>query len=71
MYKPIAVKGIFDHSQESMIVRTRHEERGYEILAPLYTRVDPQSGELKGIMVNRGRIPLEYEFSKMHLSPPN
>lgn len=62
-YKPLVIRGIYDHSQETMVVRTRHEERGFEIVTPMYTKVDKQTGNLKGILVNRGRIPLDLQFS--------
>ena len=42
-----------------MVARTRHDDRGFEIVTPLYTRVDSR-GNLHGIFVNRGRIPIEY-----------
>ena len=62
-YKPLVIRGIFDHTQETMVVRTRHEERGFEIVTPMYTKVDKKSGNLEGILVNRGRIPLDLQFS--------
>ena len=34
--RPLVVKGIFNHEQEMMVARTRHEERGFEIVTPLY-----------------------------------
>ena len=71
LYKPLIVSGIFDHSQETQVARTRNDDRGFEIITPLYTKVDQKSGALSGILVNRGRIPVEYKESKMHLTPPN
>jgi len=56
MYKPLRIRGIFDHSKETLVSRTRNDDRGYEVVTPLYTSVDARSGELKGIFVNRGRI---------------
>lgn len=53
-----------------MVSRTRHDERGYEIITPLYTKVD-QKGGLNGLFVNRGRIPMDLKDSNMHLTPPN
>ena len=49
-----------------MINRTVKGERGLEIITPLYTGIDQKTGNLLGIMVNRGRIPLEYKDSGMH-----
>lgn len=71
LYKPLLIRGIFDHSKETLVARTRHDDRGFEVITPLYTSVDPVNGKLKGIFVNRGRIPLDYQYSKMHLTPPN
>ena len=71
LYKPLLIRGIFDHSKETFVGRTRNEERGYEVITPLYTSVDPKTGALKGIFVNRGRISFEHKYSKMHLTPPN
>ena len=70
LYKPVSLKGIFDHDNENLIQRTVGGERGYEVLTPFYTGVDKQ-GQLQGIIVNRGRIPFDYRNSKMHLTPPN
>lgn len=54
-----------------MIARSRNDDRGFEIITPFYTKVDPKNGDLHGIFVNRGRIPIDYKNSKMHLTPPN
>ena len=69
--KPIKIRGLFDHEKEVMISRTRDGDRAYEVITPLYTRVDKKTGDLHGIIVNRGRIPYEYKDSKMHLTPSN
>ena len=71
LYKPIKIRGIFDHSKETLVGRTRHDDRGYEVITPLYTSVDSRTGALKGIFVNRGRISFEHQHSRMHLTPPN
>ena len=71
LYKPVKVRGLFDHEKEVFISRTRDGERAYEVLTPLYTKVDKKTGDLHGIIVNRGRIPYEYKDSKMHHTPPN
>ena len=60
------MKGIFDHTKETMIQRTVKGDRGYEIITPLYTGIDKKTGNLLGVMVNRGRIPYEYKHSAMH-----
>ena len=71
LYKPIKLRGLFDHEKETFIQRTRDGDRGYEILSPLYMRVDKNTGDLHGLMINRGRIPYEYRDSQMHWTPPN
>ena len=63
------LRGLFDHEKETFIQRTRDGDRGYEVLTPLYMRVDKETGDLYGIMVNRGRIPYEYRDSRMHWTP--
>lgn len=68
LYRPLAIRGVFDHSKESLVARTRHDERGFEIITPLFTKVDASNGGLSGILVNRGRIPIELKESKMHLT---
>ena len=65
-YRPIRLRGIFDHEKETMIQRTVKGERGYEVVTPLYTGLDEKTGALQGVMVNRGRIPFEYKDSRMH-----
>lgn len=60
LYKPLLIRGIFDHSKETLVARTRHDDRGFEVITPLYTSVDPVNAKLKGIFVNRGRIPLDF-----------
>ena len=40
LYKPVKLRGLFDHEKEVFISRTRDGERGYEVITPLYTKVD-------------------------------
>ena len=63
LYKPVKMRGLFDHDKETLIQRTRDGDRGYEVISPLYTRVDAKTGDLHGLFVNRGRIPYEYRDS--------
>ncbi len=44
LYKPIVIRGIFDHSKETLVARTRHDDRGFEVITPMYTKV--KNGEL-------------------------
>lgn len=53
------------------MARTRNDDRGFEIITPLYTKVDQRSGQFQGLFVNRGRIPVEYRDLRMHLTPQN
>lgn len=46
-------------------------DTGLEVITPMYTGIDKQSGHLTGIMVNRGRIPYEYRESAMHHTERN
>ena len=71
LYRPLRIRGLFDHNKEIFVSRTRNEDRAYEVITPLYTKVDKKNGDLHGIIVNRGRIPFEYKDSEMHHSPPN
>ena len=71
LYKPVKLRGLFDHSKEKLIQRTREGIRGYEVITPLYTRVDRKTGDMHGLFINRGRIPYEYRDSQMHLTPAN
>ena len=71
LYTPVKIRGIIDNAGETQIQRTVKGDQGLEILAPLYTGVDDKTGKLKGIMVNRGRIPVDYKDSKLHFAPTN
>ena len=71
LFKPVKIRGLFDHEKEVFVSWTRDGDRAYEVITPLYTSVDRKTGDLYGILVNRGRIPFEYKDSKMHLTPPN
>ena len=71
LYTPVKMKGIIDNGSESQIQRTVKGDQGLEILAPLYTGVDDKTGKLKGVMINRGRIPVDYKDSKLHYAPTN
>ena len=71
LYRPLLIRGLFDHNKEVFISRTRGGDRAYETITPLYTKVDKKTGDLHGIIVNRGRLPFEYRDSKMHHTPPN
>ncbi len=65
------LKGILDHSKEVMVQRTRDGDRAYEVITPLYEKVNKKTGDLTGIFVNRGRIPYNYKDSKMHHTQAN
>ena len=66
LYRPLSIKGIFDHTKETLVQRTRDGTGGYDVITPMYTSVDSKTGSLTGIFVNRGRIPLNYKESKIH-----
>lgn len=71
LYKPIKMKGLFDHDKEKLVVRPVAGNQSFEVVTPLFTSVDEKTGNLNGIMVNRGRLPIEYKDLKLHLTPPN
>jgi cytochrome oxidase assembly protein ShyY1 len=54
-----------------MIQRTVKGDSALEIITPLYTSIDEKTGNLQGILVNRGRIPYEYKDSGMHHTSSN
>lgn len=54
-----------------MIQRTVGGNRGYEIITPMFTGIDSATGQLQGLLVNRGRIPYDYKDSGMHHTPEN
>lgn len=54
-YKPISINGIFDHTKELKVLKSRDGYTGAEIITPLYTHVDSQ-GEMRGYLVNRGWV---------------
>ncbi len=54
-----------------MIQRTVKGDSALEIITPLYTSIDDKTGNLQGILVNRGRIPYEYKDSGMHHTSSN
>ena len=39
-YKPVTIKGNFDHENEFLVQRTVKGERGLEVVTPLFTGVD-------------------------------
>jgi cytochrome oxidase assembly protein ShyY1 len=66
----VRLKGFFDHKKEHLITRTVKNERGVEVVCPLFTGVDEESGNLQGILVNRGRLPYEYKDLDLHHTDP-
>jgi cytochrome oxidase assembly protein ShyY1 len=46
MYRPLVIKGVFDHDKEEMVNRTRDGDRGYDVITPLYTDVNGKTGGL-------------------------
>ena len=69
LYKPITIKGLFDHDKEKLVVRPVAGNQSFEVVTPLFTSIDEKTGNLKGMMVNRGRLPIEYKDLKLHLTP--
>lgn len=63
--KPVAVKGIFDHSREVQVEKMRNGEKGVDIVTPFYTHLDA-AGKEQAILVNRGWVPLDLKDQRMH-----
>ena len=56
--KPVAVKGIFDHTREVQVEKMRNGEKGVDVITPFYTHLDA-NGKEQAILVNRGWVPLD------------
>ena len=52
-FRPVTVKGKFDHSKEMLLLRKYGELSGYRVVTPFFIN------ENNGFLVNRGWIPLE------------
>lgn len=63
--KPVAVKGVFDHTREVKVQKVRNGEKGFDVVTPFYTHLDAQ-GKEQAILVNRGWIPLDLKDMRMH-----
>ena len=63
--KPVSVKGIFDHTREVKVKKTRNGETGFDIVTPFYTHLDAK-GKEQAILVNRGWIPADFKDMRMH-----
>ena len=63
--KPVAVKGIFDHTQEIQVNKIFRSEKGVQIITPFYTHLD-KDGKPAGILVNRGWVPHDLKNQGMH-----
>lgn len=56
--KPVAIRGIFDHTREVQVEKERNGEKGVDIVTPFYTHLDG-SGKENAILVNRGWVPMD------------
>ena len=65
--KPVAVKGIFDHTREVKVSKVRNGEKGFDIVTPFYTHLDGK-GQEQAILVNRGWIPKDFANLRQHYS---
>ena len=54
--KPVEIRGIFDHTKEIQINKVYRDEKGVDIITPLYTHLNSE-GKPCGILVNRGWVP--------------
>lgn len=64
-FKKVKVQGLFDHTKEVQINKSKNGEKGVQIVAPFYTHLN-EKGEPCGILVNRGWVPLDLKDQKMH-----
>ena len=64
-FKPVTLKGIFDHQKEFQIEKQYRGERGVQIITPFYTHLDAQ-GKENAILVNRGWVPYDLKDLRMH-----
>jgi cytochrome oxidase assembly protein ShyY1 len=64
-FKKVKVNGIFDFSRENQVEKLRNGEKGVEIITPFYTHVN-EKDEPCGILVNRGWVPDDLKYLKMH-----
>ena len=55
-FKPVTLKGIFDHQKEIQVNKQYRGEKGVQIITPFYTHLDGQ-GKACAILVNRGWVP--------------
>ena len=64
-FKPVTVKGIFDHQKEFQVAKEYRGERGVQIITPFYTHLDA-NGKENAILVNRGWVPHDLKDLRMH-----
>lgn len=63
--KPVQVRGIFDHTRELQVEKTRNGEKGVDVITPFYTHLDA-SGKEQAILVNRGFVPMDLKDQRLH-----
>jgi len=66
--KPVAIKGIFDHTREVQIEKERNGEKGVDVVTPFYTHLG-EDGKEHAILVNRGWLPHDLKDQRMHYVP--
>ena len=62
-FKRVKIRGLIDLESEVRIPTINRGEKGYLILNPLYTHINDKK-EPCGIVVNRGFLPLDFEYSR-------
>jgi cytochrome oxidase assembly protein ShyY1 len=68
--KLVTVKGYFDYTQEYLVEKYQEQEKGYEVICPLYTHID-QNGDKVGILINRGWVPYDLMNLRLHIPQGN
>ncbi len=63
-YRRIEVGGEFDQSNEVLVLRSRRGTSGYHVLTPLVL------GDGRGILVDRGCVPIRFDSAPVLEAPP-
>ena len=64
-FKPVTVRGVFDHEKEMRVDKVFNGEKGQEVITPFYTHLN-EKGEECGILVSRGWIPYDFKDLNYH-----
>lgn len=68
--KPVKISGIYDHEREFTVKRVYRGEKGVDVITPFYTHLG-EDGSPRGILVNRGWVPIDLKDQRMHIHSTN